>query len=244
MASTARTRLNDVQSAPPPANISLFNVMETIPSASTECGILSGTQSLHTTPRDNGSSDALGLGVGHSVNVEVDPDSTSYCNEAAAEAAAQRVSSMVGLRISVGNVASTENQHSSHSHSARYSSRSSQRLKEHNSSRQAGHTPPPSAQSKAANLVQDTAAKEGPINWWNLRVKMPDDNTMHILSPHRIPVPRTPTTPSLGALSLSLSLFLFLFLSLSDLRECAMNRIHRQNARRSPCLSARRRRGR
>ncbi len=198
MASTSRARLNHVQSAPPPSNMSLFDVMETIPSASTECGILSGTQSVHTTPRDNGSSDALGLGVGvgHSVNVEVEAD-----------APPQRLSRLKGLRISVrGNAVSTENEDSFRCHSARHSSRSSERMKELNSSREAGHTPPPSAQSKAAqlNLVQDTDKKEGPINWWNLRVKMPDDNTMHILSPHRIPVPRTPTTPSSDALSLSL----------------------------------------
>ena len=210
MASTVRTRLNHVQSEPPPPNISLFNMMETIPSASTERGILSGTQSLHTTPRDNGSSD------GHSLNVEVEPDSVSN-GHAHRPVSSERVSSINGLRISVA-IPSTENQRPSHSQSARHSSRSSQRRqKEQNSSRQAGHTPPPSAQSKAANfnLVQDTDKKEGPINWWNLRVKMPDDNTMHILSPHRIPVPRTPTTPSSDALSFSFPLSLSLIPALN-----------------------------
>eukprot|EP01084_Bolivina_argentea_P155590 271141_1 len=65
------------------------------------------------------------------------------------------------------------------------------------SSREAGHTPPPQINnvSRFSDLVHDTDKKQGPINWWNLKVKMPDDNTMNILSPHRIPVPATPTTP-------------------------------------------------
>ena len=174
MASTVRTRLNHVKSEPPPPNISsLFKIMETIPSASTDGGILSGTQSLHTTPRE-------------------EVESESFSNRPLSASA-------IGLRISVDNLPpiSTDKKHGSHS--ARNSSRrESKRFKESNSSRGAGHTPPPSAQSKNANfnLVHDTDKKEGPINWWNLKVKMPDDNTMHILSPHRIPVPQTPTTPS------------------------------------------------
>eukprot|EP01084_Bolivina_argentea_P250467 419640_1 len=81
----------------------------------------------------------------------------------------------------------------------RHSRRSRSKFKlENNTSREAGHTPPPRPSNHNigfGNLVRDTDKKDGPINWWNLKVKMPADPTMNILSPHRIPVPTTPTTP-------------------------------------------------
>ena len=79
-------------------------------------------------------------------------------------------------------------------------SRSHRSSKHHNNiNKKAGNTPPPSTtisgHARFSDLVKDTDKKDGPINWWGLTVRMPDDNTMNILSPHRIPVPQTPTTP-------------------------------------------------
>eukprot|EP01083_Nonionella_stella_P130754 396924_1 len=125
-----------------------------------------GTQSLHTTPIEND---------------EIKEDQHL-------PAPMQQLSGL-SISVSVGNI------NTSHAHRHRHS----KKHKTENTTREAGHTPPPRFSqnniSRFSDLVHDTDKKEGPINWWNLKVKMPDDNTMNILSPHRIPVPQTPTTP-------------------------------------------------
>lgn len=64
--------------------------------------------------------------------------------------------------------------------------------------KQAGHTPPPSAKNSFISfpntIVKNTTAKEGVVNWWGLRLALPD-NKLSMKSADRIEVPVTPTTP-------------------------------------------------
>lgn len=105
-----------------------------------------------------------------------------------------------GLTISLGGVDNViEQQKISTNNGGSRSHRSSRHHNKTSENRKAGNTPPPSqtisGHARFSDLVKDTDKKDGPINWWGLTVRMPDDNTMNILSPHRIPVPQTPTTP-------------------------------------------------
>merc|ERR1712019_284376 len=64
--------------------------------------------------------------------------------------------------------------------------------------KKAGNTPPPSSENavqKFSDMVHDTDKKEGPINWWRLKVKMPNDSTMRLRDVQHLEKVDTPTTP-------------------------------------------------
>lgn len=162
------------------------------------------SHSAHTTPIANDLSDHQSYGtMQNDEEEEIIANTTTGSNRSSLNVRALGI----GLSISVDNIppqeikATSQSQPTNPLSGGGRSSRHSKKYKDINkeSNKGAGHTPPPSTtisgHARFSDLVRDTDKKEGPINWWNLKVKMPDDNTMNILSPHRIPVPQTPTTP-------------------------------------------------